>query len=100
MPFPKLRFSAGLFAAFLFSCHSKQPADLIVHHARVYMVDSAFSEAEAFAVREGKILAIGKEEDILGRYTGPMEDAGGEPVYPGFIDAHAHFVRYGESLFT
>lgn len=85
----------------LFSCHARQQADLIVHHGLVYTVDSAFSTAEAFAVKDGKILAVGKEQAIMEAYEAPqMVDAGGRPVYPGFIDAHAHFVGYGESLFS
>jgi predicted amidohydrolase YtcJ len=85
----------------LLSCHSPQPADLILYHGKVYTVDSAFTTAEAFAVKDGKILAVGTDEDIRGRYAGAKEiDAGGKAVYPGLIDAHAHFVRYGQSLFT
>jgi predicted amidohydrolase YtcJ len=97
----KLLFSAWISCAFLLSCHSREPADLILHNGRVYTVDSAFSVAEAFAVRDGKILAIGSNKEILEKYqSDSMTDAGGAAVYPGFIDAHAHFVGYGESLFA
>jgi hypothetical protein len=86
---------------FLFSCHSKQPADLIIYHGKVYTVDSSFTVAEAFAVKDGKILAVGSDAEIRGQYAAPGEiDAGGKAVYPGFIDAHSHFVEYGQSLFT
>lgn len=82
------------------SCQSQQQADLIVHHGTVYTVDSAFGTAEAFAVKDGKIIAVGKNDDILTKYTATNKlDAGGKAVYPGFIDAHAHFVNYGRSLF-
>jgi len=93
-----LTVSTGLI---LFSCHSRQAADLIIHHSKIYTVDSAFSTAEAMAVKDGKVLAVGKEDAILGSYSAPeVIDAGGKVVYPGLIDAHAHFVRYGQSLFT
>lgn len=86
---------------FLTGCHSRLPADLIIHHGLVYTVDSAFSTAEAFAVKDGKVLAVGKDKDILDAYQGrAIVDAEGRPVYPGFIDAHAHFVGYGQSLFA
>lgn len=86
---------------FLLSCHSKRSVDLILHNGRIYTVDSAFSKAEAFAVKEGKIVAVGTEGEILGSYASDsMIDAGGKPVYPGFIDAHAHFLGYGHSLFA
>src|SRR5437870_1187434 len=82
------------------SCHQKQTADLILHHGRIYTVDSAFTIAEAFAVKDGKIVAAGKNDDILNRYQADsVIDAKGMAVYPGFIDAHAHFVGYGRSLF-
>lgn len=77
-----------------------QSADLIVQNAVVYTVDSAFSIAEAFAVKDGNIIAIGKSEDIRNAYEAKETiDGKGQPIYPGFIDAHAHFVGYGRSLF-
>ena len=87
--------------SYLFACRSTLQADLIVHHAKVYTVDSSFSVAEAFAVKDGKILAVGKDADILKAYTAKQTvDAQGKTVYPGFIDAHTHFLSYGQSLFT
>jgi predicted amidohydrolase YtcJ len=83
----------------LFSCKSKTPADLIIHNARVYTVDSAFSIHEAIAIKEGKILATGTSSEILDQYEAKEKmDAGGKFIYPGFIDAHAHFYNYGFSL--
>ncbi|HMH21639.1 MAG TPA: amidohydrolase family protein [Puia sp.] len=100
MPRKRL-FCAWIFALALLACHPRQRADLILHNGRVYTVDSAFSLAEAFAVRDGKILATGSNQEILDKYqSDSVVDAGGTPVYPGFIDAHAHFVGYGQSLFS
>jgi predicted amidohydrolase YtcJ len=91
-----------LFLAILFaisSCSSSK-VGTIIHHAVIYTVDSAFTVAEAMAVKDGKIVAVGKNEEIMGTYTATDNiDAKGEAVYPGFIDAHAHFVGYGRSLF-
>jgi predicted amidohydrolase YtcJ len=90
-----------IFSFVFYSCNQKQQADLIIHHAVVYTVDSAFTTAEAFAVKDGKIIAVGKNDDILHQYqSDSMIDAQGKAVYPGFIDAHAHFVGYGQELFT
>jgi predicted amidohydrolase YtcJ len=87
-------------AVLLTSCHSKRSADLIVHHGKVYTVDSAFSLVEAFAVKDGKIVAVGKNDEVMKAYTATnIIDAQGKAVYPGFIDAHAHFVGYGRGLF-
>ena len=82
-------------------CHTRQQADLIIFHTKIYTVDSAFSIAQAMAVKDGKVLAVGSDEEIRGSYSAPqVVDAGGQYVYPGFIDAHSHFVEYGQFLFT
>lgn len=74
--------------------------DTIVHHAVIYTVDEKFSIAEAMAIKDGKIVAIGTNADILGKYNARETiDANGQAVYPGFIDAHAHFLGYGKGLF-
>ncbi len=85
---------------FLVSCHSRQAVDLIVHNATIYTVDAAFSKASAIAITGGKIVAIGDESEILQQYQSANElDASNKFIFPGFIDAHAHFASYGSSLF-
>ena len=82
------------------SCSSpKMKADLILHNATIYTVDESFSQVQAFAVKDGKFLACGSDEEILGRYESDnVIDAQGRPVYPGFMDGHSHFTSYGENL--
>ncbi|MES2827615.1 MAG: amidohydrolase family protein [Bacteroidota bacterium] len=88
-----------VFLPFLFACSQKKQADLIVFNAKVYTVDSLFSVAEAFAVKDGKILETGSTNAIKGAFESKDElDAGGNAVYPGFIDGHSHFLRYGYTL--
>lgn len=98
------RYSPAIVCVLLFAlggCSGKRSVDLIVHHGVVYTVDSSFSTVTAFAVADGKIVATGSEQDILDHYTAKeTRDAGGHAVYPGLIDAHAHFVGYGQELFT
>jgi predicted amidohydrolase YtcJ len=77
----------------------KTKADMLVHHATVYTVDKDFSRAEAFAVRDHRMVAVGTNSEILNNYDAPLlKDAGNKTIYPGFIDAHAHFYGYGKSL--
>lgn len=84
---------------FTISCSVKK-VDLIVHHATIYTVDSAFSIAEAMAITDGKIVAVGTNDEIMKKYSGRNAiNAEGQVIYPGLIDAHAHFVGYGKSLF-
>jgi len=100
--------STSLFLIFSFlfflsvsSCKFRQKAELIVHHAKIYTVDDRFSVAEAMAVNDGKIIAIGSNDDILKQYeSDSITDAKGKAVFPGFNDAHAHFVGYAMSLLT
>ena len=80
------------------SC-SKTPVDLIVRNVHVYTVDDAFSVAQSFAVKDGKIVATGTNEHIRSRYQAKeVHDYSGRYVYPGFNDAHAHFYGYGMNL--
>ena len=83
------------------SCNNKQSVDLIVHNATIYTVDSTFATAEAMAIKDGKIIATGTTQFILNNYQAKEKiDAEKKAVYPGFIDAHAHFVGYAQSLFV
>jgi predicted amidohydrolase YtcJ len=91
---------ALLFASLVMSlqaCHfQNKSADLIVHNARIYTVDYDFSTAEAMAVKDGRIIAIGPEREIMNEYDAPeIVDAQKKIVMPGLIDAHCHFMAYG-----
>lgn len=72
---------------------------MVIHHAVIYTADTGFSVKEAIAVNDGKIVAVGSNDDILKLYeSDSMVDVGGKPVYPGFIDAHCHFTGYATDL--
>ena len=67
-------------------------ADLIVTNARILTMDEDNRRAEAIAIRNCTILAVGDRRTIDG-HTGPSTrviDAGGNTVVPGFIEAHMH----------
>jgi predicted amidohydrolase YtcJ len=95
-----LLFLSFLPACLIISCgNSKEKADYIITNARVYTVDSLFSIHEAFAVKDGKFLKAGNTEELLNAYqSDSLVDLQGAAVYPGFIDGHAHFYRYGLGL--
>ena len=87
------------YAIIMSSCQTKTPVDLIVHNAKIYTVDADFSMADAFAVKDGKFVAVGNENDILRQYDAKeVIDAQSQAVYPGFMDGHSHFTGYGENL--
>lgn len=71
---------------------SAPEAELVVLNATVHTVDAAMPRAEAFAVKGGRILALGRSADIrglAGKSTRIM-DAKGMTIVPGFIDTHNH----------
>ena len=80
------------------SVFAQKSADLIITDAKIYTVNKNFSMAEAMAVSNGKIVAIGKKKDILRKYkSGNIQNLNGKAVYPGFIDAHCHFTGLATS---
>ncbi|EMR04489.1 amidohydrolase [Cesiribacter andamanensis] len=97
-----------LAAALLAGCTSlpeseqqTQAVDYILTNGRIYTVDSSFTVHQAMAVREGRIVATGSSDDIQKRFTSDsLVNLQGKAVYPGFIDAHCHFYRYGLGLQT
>lgn len=80
-------------------CSKKEDADIIAYNGVVYTVDGNFSQAEAFAVKDGKFIAVGSSKEILDKYRGKDTiDLQGKPVYPGFMDGHCHFNSLGEKM--
>jgi len=83
---------------FLFSCNHHQPlADTIFINGIIYTVSEDHSNANAVAVQDGKIVALGDNESIL-KFKGEntkIIDLKGKMMTPGFIDSHAHFMGLG-----
>jgi hypothetical protein len=77
-----------------------EPADLLILHAKVYTVNAKQPWAQAIAIRHGKIIAVGSDEELAHfRATGTkIIDAGGKLVLPGFTDSHIHFLDGSLSL--
>jgi len=83
----------------LFSCYQGQEADLIIHNAKIYSCDEDFTIYEAMAIKDGKILQLGPEREILNGYDcDNIIDAQLKAIYPGFHDAHCHFWAYAQTL--
>ena len=94
-----MRFLFPLCVLLFFGCRSRQAADLLVYNAHIYTVDSSFNVAEAMAIKDGKIIAIGKWDSLQTTFDGKDKlDVGGKFIYPGLIDAHCHFLQYGKGL--
>jgi len=73
--------------------------DLAVRNAHIITMDPQQPRAEALAVREGNIVAVGSWEGVAPHAEGvPMLDLAGKTVVPGMIDTHAHFLWTALSL--
>ena len=89
-----------LLALVAFSCQNeKEPVDTIVFNAKIYTVNDNFDTAEAFAVKDGKFVEVGTSQAIQEKYQALKNvDAQGQAIFPGLIDAHAHFLSLGQFL--
>jgi predicted amidohydrolase YtcJ len=69
--------------------------DLIIHNAAIHCLDDLNTISEAMAIRNGRIIEVGPERQILNKYTADeYVDAENREVYPGFVDAHGHILSY------
>ncbi|MDA7925082.1 amidohydrolase [Mariniblastus sp.] len=78
----------------------QQSAELVLVGGNIYTVDRARPHAQAIAVDDGRIVAIGSNQTISA-YVGSdtqVIDLKGQFAMPGFIEGHAHFVGLGESM--
>jgi len=85
-------------ACFVFSCGNRDMADAVYYNGHVYTVDSGFTLCQAFAVKDGKILMTGSNEEVNSIRSRTKADLKGKFVYPGLYDAHCHFYGYGVDL--
>lgn len=71
------------------------PADLIVKNARIYTVNPKQPWAEAMAIRDGRIIAVGADKDVAaqGGASTRIIYAKQQVVLPGFTDCHIHFIE-------
>ena len=91
-------FNLSLLLLLLTACYKSEEADLVVHNATIYAVDEEFSTYQAMAIKDGKIIELGAEREILNRYSAKETfDAQKKFVYPGFYDAHSHFLGYARN---
>ncbi len=83
---------------FAMSCAKKESVDLLVVNAKLYTVDPSGAGGTAFAVHNGRFVAIGESAALTARYRALHTiDAGGKAITPGIIDAHCHFYGLGQN---
>ena len=74
------------------SARADDAADLIVHHGKIVTVDRDFSICQALAVKGGRVIRVGSDEEILKtrKANTSVVDLAGKMVLPGLIDSHTH----------
>ena len=85
------------FILFTLNACEKSTADLVIQNGAIYTVDDFHPIAEAVAVRDGKIIAVGKKKDVrlqIGPNTKVL-DLKGATMTPGLIEGHGHFMGLG-----
>ncbi|MFB1023391.1 MAG: amidohydrolase [Vicingaceae bacterium] len=84
---------------FMSSCYYTETADILIHNAKIYSVNNNFDVFEAMAIKDGKIIDLGPNNELKNRYESKeIIDAQLRTIYPGFIDAHCHFLWYGNTF--
>ena len=86
------------------SPHQKSPhihpaADMVLRNGTVISVDAQRSQHQGLAIKEGKILALGTDEEI-GQYIGAdtqVIELDGRTAIPGLIEGHGHFLSLGRA---
>ena len=86
-----LRGLTSLGATGLLPAATAEP-QLILHNANIWTVNSRVPRAQALAITDGRLLAVGSDHEVLQLATKRSRkiDMGGRFVLPGFIDAHCH----------
>ena len=77
-------------------------ADLILYNANLITLDERQSRASALAVKDGKLVLVGSDRDVLALADACTKrfDLDGKTVVPGFCDAHVHLAAFGTNLLT
>ena len=92
-----LLFTLCISPLFVFATEKTQIADIIYHNAKVITINDTQPKAEAVAVKDGKILAVGTTEEVLKNKNSSTKliDIQGKTMLPGFVDAHGHVMGGG-----
>jgi predicted amidohydrolase YtcJ len=91
--------ACGIAVSILFFSPGSRNVTMLLVNGRFYTLDERHPVAEAVAIEGDRIAGVGTTASITSRFKADrVVDLGGKPVYPGFIDSHAHLEGLGEAL--
>jgi len=96
-----MKYYISLFIVFcIYSCKSPESADIIIENGTVITVNESFSREEAVAIKNGKIIYVGNNNEVDKYKNNETRVINAEEltVLPGLIDAHAHLISLGDEL--
>ena len=95
---PRLISTFSLIFLIFTACENKK-ADFVIQNGIIYTVNEFNPTAEAVAVKNGKIIAVGNQNDVgsLINANTKILDLKGTTMVPGFIEGHGHFMGLGYS---
>ena len=84
-----------IYLLLLSSCYKGEKVDLIIHNGEIHSMNEKGETFEAIAIRNGKIIELGPNRQILNKYRSKeILDAKGKSIYPGLMDSHGHIMMY------
>lgn len=94
-------FLLGVVAYFIIFSPVQRESTLVLVNGHIYTLNERAPVAEALAIKDDIIVAVGSTADIERKFRAArVLDLGGLPVYPGFIDAHAHIEGLGAAVMS
>lgn len=89
--------SLYIFPFLVFASDNFSAADIIFHNGTILTINDDLPKAEAVAIKDGKILAVGSKEEVLKSKNAStiLVDIKGQTMLPGFVDAHGHVMGGG-----
>jgi predicted amidohydrolase YtcJ len=79
------------------SCFKGEQVDIVIHNAKIHTMNQEESIEEALAIKNGEIVAVGSEREILNRFhADQFINAEKKDVIPGFHDGHGHIMSYAK----
>lgn len=83
----------------LTSCYKGKHVDIIIHNAQIHVMDDKMTIHEAIAIKDGEIIQVGPEREILNGYSADnVINAEQKDIFPGFHDAHGHIMSLAKQM--